>query len=418
MASKPGDDESPGSPVPSYADEQAEVRKEAVQDILDTTRAVEHPTAVFTGGQPGAGKSESIVRPLQADYADKGRIGVIDPDQIRPLFSRAQQDIASAKPFSPEAYNAAGTVAYEISLDVSKHQRNILRDGTLADLKYPQQEMAQLRRQDYRIEAHVAAVYQDLSYARTVMRTEQDVQRSPVGFGRTVDREFHDKAVAGVAASTGVMWNQQMVDRLVLYDARGARVFDGKREGDQWVDTAGRPHAGISPKEQLEQRQHKPEARDLVDAASTWLAARTLIQSPDRKVPASDAAITAVSRETMQSFDKVLASRAASQLARSDKPLRAALVSHRDRPLQAAAEAWRRNPAEAVKQWPEHKAAFALAERTVQACAAAKPAAGQAARDHMADKLARGQVKPEPDKSRAPERTAPGRTRKPDDRER
>lgn len=389
----------PSPALPGYADEQPTIREDVVELSLALTEPVAQPVAVFTGGQPGAGKSHSIVRPLQAEYALKGGIAVIDPDAIRPLFAQARQEMEhGGSTFSDAAYAASGTVAYEISIELAAHHRHLLRDGTLADLKYPRQEMLELRQRGYQVEVHVAAVYGDLSRARTVVRQELEATESETGFGRGVGREFHDKAVSGVAVSTGAIWEEKLVDRMVLYNSQGQHVFDCNHASGQWLDSTGKPHAGPNARTVLESHQHASQPRDLVDAANTWLAAREFLRAPNRPAPPSEAFTAEVERETARALSTLLESQPATAMAQNDQRLQDALSAHRTRPLQAPADAWRRSAGQAREHWPEHRSMFEQADEFLQRWAAAQQLRGNVKADldpklYIAEKMAKGEVK-------------------------
>lgn len=411
---KDGDDD---ASKPFGLAERKQVQAEVVHVLLETTQRVDAPTAVFTAGQPGAGKTRSIVEPVQAEFDGRGGIAVVDPDAIRPLLPSAKAEMAKGgSEFSDAAYRAAGTIAFDVSMDMISHRRNVLRDGTLSDLTYPRQEFDRMRASEFRIEVHVAAVSQDLSWARTVLRQQREAELSETGFGRGVGREFHDKAAAGIVSSTRSLWNEKLVDRMVVYDSQGNRIMDTTQDkGGQWQQ-AGKAHSGPTPDAIVAERQTKPQGQDLVAAANTWLDVRDLVTASDRKHAAPEATIADIERQTGKALDAVANDKAAKGLAVSDDRLQAALDVHAKEPHRGAAQAWLRNPAEARQNWPEHSAAFDSAMATVNQVQRVAHEVGQKnipdPREFMAGKLAKGEVTARPDPVRkvdAPERKAPER---------
>ena len=171
--------------------------RELLNKDLSTTHAVQTPTAVFTGGQPGSGKS--ITRKhVVAEYDHSGGIIEIDPDQIRLDFDYMRPMIAAGGQDIPGfAYSDAGRVAFHMVGYAAEAKRNALIDGTLKNIDHTLQLIGKLRAAGYKIEIHGMAVYPGLSHARTYARREEEIANSPSGFGRGVDDDYHHEAVHG-----------------------------------------------------------------------------------------------------------------------------------------------------------------------------------------------------------------------------
>lgn len=354
----------------AYDAELPSLTAELEQRFLAATERAGSPTAVFTGGQPGSGKSQSIVRALGIDYAAKGGIAVIDPDELRPLFAQAASEQLAGE-YTAEAYEAAGTLAYQVSVSLAPHKRNILRDGSLQSATWPVREIAELKRHDYQVEIHVAAVNLEVSHARTEARRWRDASQSDIGFGRTVDRSFHDRAAAGVVDTAQTLWTLEAVDRFVLYDAAGSVVMDRLRDASgTWTESSsGKPHAGLEPPALIEHHQKTTTPADLVHMAEAWMVAR---DSMDIGGNPSEDAIAVVDGRLNASLDAVRAdAEASAHAAQHGRPgLQERLLQRVQEPLRAQADAWlrdwRADGATARRHWPEFGRAFDLADAVLR----------------------------------------------------
>ncbi|MEA9776927.1 zeta toxin family protein [Xanthomonas campestris] len=378
----------------AYDAELPQITLETVEDALTLTTPVNPATVIFTGGQPGSGKSKSIVDKAIVEYADKGGIAVLDPDELRPLFAQARRE-QEAGEYSSQGYEAAGTLAYNVSLQLAEEQRNILRDGSLRDAEWPMKEIGELKRHDYQVEIHIAAVHRDVSHARTEQRRQLDAAVSDVGFGRKVDRSFHDQAAAGVVQTAGQLWDMPDVNRFVVYDANGSVVLDRSRDDrGEWVDKdTGKPHAGPAPSTIIEERQTQATAADLVMTADAWRRARESLDG--RAAPASELEIAVLDRNLNGALDAVRGNAEASEHANQDEyvKLRALLLQRESEPLRAQAEAWKRDGQEARNNWPTYAPAFDKADELVRknedlARAAGRIVDGDKLRQCVADKIA------------------------------
>lgn len=378
----------------AYDAELPQITSDTVENALNQTAPVNPATVIFTGGQPGSGKSKSIVKKAIAEYEDKGRIAVLDPDSLRPLFAQAQREEAAGE-YSPQGYEAAGTLAYNVSLQLATEQRNILRDGSLRDAEWPMKEIGELKRHDYQVEIHIAAVHRDVSHARAEQRRHLDAAASEMGFGRKVDRSFHDQAAAGVVQTAGQLWDMPDVNRFVVYDAKGVVVLDRHRnDRGEWVDKdTGKPHAGPDPSAIIQERQTRATAADLVMTADAWRRARESLD--DRATPASEVEIAVLDRNLNGALDAVRGNAEASAHANqeADPKLRAMLLQRESEPLRAQAEAWKRDGQEARKNWPTYAPAFDKADELARknedlARAAGRIVDGDKLRQCVADKIA------------------------------
>ncbi|MBS0212568.1 MAG: zeta toxin family protein [Proteobacteria bacterium] len=246
--------------------EQQELAAKIAEPRIEATETVDEPTAVLTGGQPGAGKSH-IVKAIAADYQAGGGIVRVDPDDIRPQLPYMRPIIEAGSDEVPEVANLdAGTVAYQVVQLAKAAQRNVLVDGTLQNTDRALGLAAELRDAGYRVEVHGMAVYPDLSHARTYARREADIANSTTGFGRGVTDEFHRQAVAGFAHTVKMIYDGGHVDRIALYDEKGRVIYDVKATNGVW-DVEHSPHYEV-------RKAHlKPSEEAKAEAAKTWALA-------------------------------------------------------------------------------------------------------------------------------------------------
>lgn len=260
--------------------EQQELAAELVEERLAITMAVPNPTAILTGGQPGAGKSvakEQVV----ARFADAGGIIDIDPDDIRPALPYMDAFRAKGGSAIPDFANTdAGDVAYLVLQGVKTEKRNVLVDGTLRNTDRATDLALDLKAIGFNVEFHGMAVYPDLSHARTYLRREKEIQQSTTGFGRAVDDAFHHAAVDGYATTVKAFYEDKQVARMVLYDRAGAVATDVKLEAGEWaVPGLGAVPPDKNPVTVLHQAHTQPDAATLHEAAATWGEASRLASS-------------------------------------------------------------------------------------------------------------------------------------------
>lgn len=246
--------------------------RELTDEQLEISPAVEKPTAIFTAGQPGSGKS-MIVNRVTVNFENlSGPPVVIDPDEVRPNLPYMRDRIKAGDLDIPgAAYSDAGTVAARMMQMAAEASRNIVYDGTLSNTHYARLSIDALKQQNYRVEVHGMAVAPDLSHASTYERRELQIKSSPTGFGRGVGDDFHNQAVEGLVKTIEALQADGKVDAIVLYDRQGQIVGSTKLEAGRWV-----PDEQIA--EALRDAHQNPDRRTLEDAAHSWDQAATMMR--------------------------------------------------------------------------------------------------------------------------------------------
>ncbi len=339
----------------AYSDAEKDQVRQAMGDVLrSVTEPVAEPVGVYTAGAPGSGKSQNIVEGQRDRFADHGGIAEVDPDTIREVFPSAEREMASGgTTFSPEAYTASAVVSYQLCIELATDGRNILRDGTLASAEYTVPEIRRLKEEfSYSVEIHCAVPPPGLSWARTVARREVDARDSESGFGRGVDKSYHDSAVTGLRATAQQIYNEDLADRYALYDGRGALLLDRQRgEDGQMVTVVGHHADEVSLAKAIAHYQDNPTAQDLVDEAQAWSDALGNI-SPLR----SEAERAEVARGWLAAAEHVKQTPAAKNLVPHGGELEKNIEQLTVRVL--AVQSWYRDEAAARQAWPEGKELF------------------------------------------------------------
>ena len=401
-------------PLSSYDKEAPELKASVKQELLDATERTNDPTAIFTGGPPGSGKSRAVSDPLVAFYQSRGGLAIIDPDAIRPQFKAAEADMLKGQ-FSADGYRVSGTMAYELSLDLAiNERRNVLHDGTLKDMHYPSIEMDQLHRGGVSVEIHCAVVYRELSRARTHMRAATEAADSAVNFGRTVDGSYHAEAVEALPRSLDYAHAKVEVQRIALYDDAGGKPFvEWQRQGLGGAWQVLPATHDKSPGETATVKQNEPTPQALVDVANTFIIARDVVIADElarRPTNTNEVRIRGMADEVTAAAAKVSAEPQAKSLA-SGTAVGDEVAKLAKNPLQPVADAWLRNPQGAAKAWPEHQAILSRADDGVKAMTA-KGTPDKAAREGMAACIASGAASRALDAQKTPkEKPGADRTR-------
>lgn len=302
---------------------------EQVSLFCELYQQVEYPVAIFTGGQPGSGKTTAVVNSLRKRFIDADGIAVVDPDGLREQFPESALEMArGGGRFSDAALAGSGTLAHEICMSLAAQRRHFVHEGTLASLEHAGPEMDALRAKGYAVEVHVAAVYPDLSLARTVIRSELDADQSPTGFGRSVPKAVHDAMAARIPDCLDALWASRRVDRIAIYSRHGEVVFDSLLKGGAWSSPQGTAAQAEGPGAVVRAIHAQPDAADQVEALRRWIDAMDWISSADRHPNAPTESPPLVERQLSEAFKRVAADEGARTLLAEDTELQARLIRY------------------------------------------------------------------------------------------
>ncbi len=184
---------------------------------------VDRPRAIFTAGQPGAGKGE-IVRAAKRELG--GNVVTVDPDELRELHPRVY-NLRQQHPYtwSGHTHGDASQWATELREAAVAERKNIILDATMprADV------IKDLQAKGYDVEIRAIATHRLESELGVDSRFSK--QFMDEGHGRHVPQEVrsavYDKlpsALDDVAKQTGVP--------IQIYDREGRLHFDSRTSPD------------------------------------------------------------------------------------------------------------------------------------------------------------------------------------------
>ncbi|MGO3233225.1 MAG: zeta toxin family protein [Microbacterium sp.] len=195
------------------------------------------PVLMYTGGQPGAGKSRANER---AAHARPALVPVIGDDlrQFHPDYPRLMR----TDPLSmPEVTAHASGRWIGMSADWLREQRaDVLIETTLRSPEAMASTIASFREAGYVVELRVVAVPHEVSRLSTVERYTGQVEAT--GAGRWTPAAAHDEAFARAAGTAADLVASGAVDRFVIEDREGAILFEQSYFGirDEGLQRAGR----------------------------------------------------------------------------------------------------------------------------------------------------------------------------------
>lgn len=194
------------------------------------------PALVYTGGQPGAGKSRANERVAQARPSLVPIIGD-DLRQFHPDYARLMRE----DPLSmPEATAQASGRWIGMAADYLREQRaDVLIETTLRSPDAMAATIAGFREAGYVVELRVVAVPHEVSRLSTVERYAGQVEAT--GAGRWTPAAAHDEAFARATGTVRDLVAAGAVDRFVIEDRAGAVLFDQSYFGirDEGMQRAG-----------------------------------------------------------------------------------------------------------------------------------------------------------------------------------
>lgn len=151
----------------------------------------DNPIAIFTGGQPGAGKSSIVLKTKREFLAMKKDLIVLDLDLYRGLHKKSFE-IAKKYPdlYSEITGKSAGIIMERLSKDAIEGGYNFVLEGTMEKSVYTL-DLLQGYKTDYEIIAKLLAVSREESLLSIFERYIE--MKKSTGIGRMTTMESHDK---------------------------------------------------------------------------------------------------------------------------------------------------------------------------------------------------------------------------------
>lgn len=193
----------------------------------------ERPVIIFTGGQPGAGKSNANAR----EKYDRPNLVEIVGDDFRghhPDYQRIMRDDPLAMP--DHTAQASGRWV-GMSADYTRSQRmDTILETTLRQPDVVARTMGDFKKAGYDVELHVVAVPSEISRISTVNRYAGQVRDH--GAGRWTPSAAHDVAAAAVPGTMKSLLDSGLVDRLVIVSRSGDELYSRDQRIGQSIDSA------------------------------------------------------------------------------------------------------------------------------------------------------------------------------------
>ncbi len=186
---------------------------------------VDAPTVHFLGGQPGAGKSASQQKVIDALRLQGGAdsVAVIVGDEFRgyhPAYDHLlATDDANAAFYTDRDSARWVEMSIEHAIAVRSH---IVLEGTLRDPSVTLGTPRQAIEHGYIAELHAMAVHEYVSRQRILRRYVGQIADS--GHGRYTLREAHDRAYDAMPGSLRAIAESDILAAITLYDANAREI--------------------------------------------------------------------------------------------------------------------------------------------------------------------------------------------------
>lgn len=183
--------------------------------------AVEQPTAIVLGGQPGAGKSAALAM-AHAEFARGGLVEIVGDDlrAFHPRYSALQrQDDRTAAFFTDR--DSGRWIEMAIA-DAAKRRCNVAVEGTMRLPDKVAETLTRFRENGYVTDARALAVNPELSALGILQRFV--AQKDSRGYGRMTSMEAHRAALGGMLDTLDRIQDDRLADSLTLY-RRGGGVL-------------------------------------------------------------------------------------------------------------------------------------------------------------------------------------------------
>ena len=194
-----------------------------IRPTLDNgeTDAELRPVLILVGGQPGAGKTRSVLR-ARHDHPKAARVVGDDFRRHHPEYNSAMDTDPLRM---PEVTAQAAGAWVEMSLEyLRESQRSVILETTLRQPQVVADTISTFRDAGYEVELRALAVPAALSRLGTLTRYTQQVAEQ--GAGRWTFREYHDNAFANMLDTVERVVAEGLVNRLLVITRSGVVLHD------------------------------------------------------------------------------------------------------------------------------------------------------------------------------------------------
>jgi UDP-N-acetylglucosamine kinase len=179
--------------------------------------AVDRPTLVLVGGQPGAGKS-SAAKIVRAELRQAGGFVHLDADRMRERIN-----LRGTTPTSEQTQVTAGALVTALRTLAIDGRRNLLEEGTFRNAASLEALVRRVQAAGYRVE--LVAVATPLDESRLGIHQRFEAQHAQGALNpRFVSASYHDESAQGFADTVGKLAGS--FDRTRVINRAGEVSYD------------------------------------------------------------------------------------------------------------------------------------------------------------------------------------------------
>lgn len=204
--------------------------RELRSDIEIDHAPVEHPTVVFLGAQPAAGKSHAQAEILR--WYDRPMF-TVDSDELRAHHPAFEEIMSTDPQRMPVLTNQAASEWTRRSIQYARqHRLDTIIENTFHNPTVIRDSAADFRAAGHRVHAVAVAVPAEVSRLAMADRylTSLEAGRVP----RWTTLAAHDQAVTGASDTLSELHHTRAVDRLTIIDRHGHRAYDAHTDTPEW----------------------------------------------------------------------------------------------------------------------------------------------------------------------------------------
>src|ERR1035437_1827702 len=243
--------------------------------FFDGVSISENKTAVFLGGQPGAGKS--YLKGISVENLATKSAVIIDSDLLRQnhpnLGMIAEKDIYN---LDKECYKWGEMLIR----DAVKENKNLVFDGTLGgNLEQTLKAIAELKEKQYKVNVSVLATNDAISKIGVTWRYEQ--QKAQLGVGRKVELTYHDQIYQRLPENLDHIIKSKNIDELKIFgrDNQTKEIFSSP---DYTYDADRLQKNPTAPIYEFIQERTRPLKAQEIHELQAW--ASTTVSMIERRV--------------------------------------------------------------------------------------------------------------------------------------
>lgn len=197
-------------------------RQHIVPHLFRDVVSQDRPTAIFLGGQPGAGKSQTLAAAI-AEMSAKGGVVEIVGDDLRPYHPMFRELMRSDDQNMARYTQADAGKWVEKSLAyAAEHKLNIVFETTMRTPDAVAPLLHRFQSAGYQVDARLLAVNPALSELGILQRYVDQVDKH--GHGRMVPPAIHEAALKGMLASADRIQDERLADRVDVYRRGNERI--------------------------------------------------------------------------------------------------------------------------------------------------------------------------------------------------